>query len=251
MHFRRLVPIGLKNPHNTGFPARQKQPHFVPPMKKSLLILIAAAALASRANAATYFGTATYYSATMDVGSSLQNFTVAKFNIPEATITSITVKVTQSTLVGSITVTNSSIVEASITGLDSRFISRGVTSGLGYNQTTVWIQGVVTTPEWQTVTLEQGVPQVMSISPGQIFNVADQTIASQYWNAYTGSGDVTFAANNSSFVETTGEVVTTNASNAKTTTQFAVVYTYSIPEPSSALMVGLASLLCFHRRRAS
>ncbi len=221
-------------------------------MKKSLLILIAAAALASRANAATYFGTATYYSATMDVGSSFNNtFTVAKFNIPEATITGITVKVIQSTMVGSFTVTNSAAIAATIDQFNSTFTAKEFTSGLGYTQTSVNITDVVTTPDWQSATVQPSSSQVFSIGSGQTFTVTDQTIASQYWAAYTGAGSVTFSARDQQNITISGDNYNLNTSNTKATTQFAVVYTYSIPEPSSALMVGLASLLCFHRRRAS
>jgi hypothetical protein len=34
-----------------------------------------------------------------------------------------------------------------------------------------------------------------------------------------------------------------------TTTQFAIVYSFSIPEPSTTLLGGLAGLLLFRRRR--
>lgn len=220
-------------------------------MNKSLPILFALAALASQASATTYFGTTTYYSSTMDVGSSFNNtFTVSKFNIPEATITGITVKVIQSTMVGSITVTNSAAIAATIDSFNSTFTAKQFTSGLGYTQTSVNINDVVTTPEWQSTTLQASSSQVFSIGSGQTFTITDQSIASQYWGAYTGAGSVTFSARDQQSVTVSGDSFTVSSGNAKATTQFAVVYTYSIPEPGSALMVGLAGLLCFRRRRA-
>jgi len=218
---------------------------------KLLSPLLAFSALASTANAAIYYDTRTYYSNTIDVGSSFVNiFNVAKFNIPQATLTGVTVKVVQSTMVGSITITNTGGVAAAIEAFDSQFTARQITAGLGYAQTTVDINNVVTSPAWQSVTsLQPSASQTLNIASGQSFVVADQNIASGFWGAYTGSGNMTFSARDIQTITVTGDSFTQNASNAKATTQFAVVYSFSIPEPSTALLGGLASILLFRRRR--
>lgn len=214
----------------------------------SLFSLIA---LMGAANAAvTYYDSRTYYSSTIDVGSSFVNiFDVAKFNIPQATLTSVTVKVIQSTMTGSITVTNTGSIAATVELFNSAFTARQFTSGLGYTQTTVNINNVVTSPAWQTTTLQPSVAQTFNIGSGQNFVVSDQSIGSQFWSAYTGSGNVTFSARDVQTVTVSGESFIQNSSNTKATTQFAVVYTFSIPEPSTALLGGLAGLLLFRRRR--
>lgn len=201
-------------------------------------------------NAVVYYDTRTYYSSTIDVGSSFVNiFNIAKFNIPEATLTGVTVKVIQSTMTGSITVTNTGGVAASIEAFDSAFTARQFTTGLGYSQTTVNLNNVTTTPAWQSTTLQPSVAQTFNIGSGQNFVVTDQNIASGFWGAYTGSGNVTFSARDVQSITVTGDSFTQNASNTKATTQFAIVYSFSIPEPSTALLGGLAGLLLFRRRR--
>ena len=132
-----------------------------PTFMKFLTPLLALTALASSAKAAVvYYDTRTYYSNTIDVGSSFVNiFNVAKFNIPQATLTGVTVKVVQSTMTGSITVTNTGGVAASIEAFDSAFTAKQFTTGLGYSQTTVNINDVVTSPEWHSVTLQPSVPK--------------------------------------------------------------------------------------------
>jgi hypothetical protein len=219
---------------------------------KFLAPLLALTALASSAKAAVvYYDTRTYYSSTIDVGSSYVNiFNVAKFNIPQATLTGVTVKVVQSTMVGSITITNTGGVAAAIEGFDSAFSVKQFTSGLGYALTTVNINDVVTSPAWQSVTnLQPGLAQTLSIGSGQTFTVADQNIASGFWGAYTGSGNVTFSAKDTQSVTVSGDSFDQNATNAKATTQFAIVYSFSIPEPGSALLGGMAILVLFRRRR--
>lgn len=218
---------------------------------KLLAPLLALSALASSAKAAVvYYDTRTYYSSTIDVGSTWVNtFDVAKFNIPQATLLGVTVKVVQSTMTGSITVTNSDSIAAAVDRFNSEFEARQMTSGLGYTASTVTINNVVTTPDWNTATLQQNVAQTFNIGSGQTFVVADQNIASGFWGAYTGSGNVTFSARDSQIVRTTGSSYIVNSANAKATTQFAIVYSFSIPEPSTALLGGLASILLFRRRR--
>lgn len=218
---------------------------------KLLVPLFALTALASSANAAvTYYDTRTYYSNTIDVGSSFVNiFNVAKFNIPQATLTGVTVKVVQSTMTGSITVTNTGGVAATMEQFNSAFTAKQFTTGLGYSQSTITLNDVVTSPTWQSVTLQPGVAQTLSIGSGQTFAVADQNIGSQYFGAYTGSGNVTFSARDVQSITVTGDSFTQNASNAKVTTQFAIVYSFSIPEPSTALLGGMACMLFFRRRR--
>jgi hypothetical protein len=218
---------------------------------KFLAPLLALTALASTANAAvTYYDTRTYYSNTIDVGSPFVNiFNVAKFNIPQAVLTGVTVKVFQSTMTGSITVTNYDALAAQVDLFNSSFTAKQFTSGLGYSQTTVSINNVVTTPDWNNTTLAQNVAQNFNIASGQNFVVADQNIASGFWGAYTGNGNVTFSARNGQTVTTTGSSYNVTSADAKTTTQFAIVYSFSIPEPSTTLLGGLAGLLLFRRRR--
>lgn len=217
--------------------------------------IFALVALAGSATAATtYYDSRTYYSDTTDVGSSYANFNVAKFNITGATLTSVTVKVVQSTMTGSITVTNTgSSVAASIEEFDSAFTARQLSGGsnpnLGYSQTTVDITDVGTTPAWQSATIQPSVAQTFNIASGQTFAVLDQSIASTFWGAYTGSGNVTFQARDVQTVTVIGDSFQNQSGNAKATTQFAVVYNFSIPEPSTALLGGLASMLLFRRRR--
>lgn len=212
----------------------------------SLFSLIA---LTGAANAAIYYDTRTYYSNTIDVDGAYNIFNVAKFNIPEATLTGVTVKVVQSTMTGSITITNTGALAASVLAFDSTFTARQSTTGLGYSQTTVSIDDVVTTPDWHTTTLQSGVAQTFNIGSGQTFVVADQNIASGFWGAYTGSGNVAFNARDVYSVSVQGGNFQANVANAKATTQFAIVYSFSIPEPSTALLGGLASILLFRRRR--
>jgi hypothetical protein len=217
---------------------------------KLLAPLLAFSALASTANAAIYYDTRTYYSNTIDVGSTFVNiFDVAKFNIPEAVLTGVTVKVVQSTMNGSITVTNLGTIVAQVNEFSAEFETRQITSGIGYTQTTVNLAEVVTTPDWASVNLQPNVAQNYTIESGQTFAMADQNIASGFWSAYTGAGNVTFSARNRRDVTITSDGIDLRTANAKTTTQFAVVYSFSIPEPSTALLGGLASILLFRRRR--
>jgi hypothetical protein len=213
----------------------------------SLFSLIA---LTGAANAAIYYDTRTYYSNTIDVGSTFVNiFDVAKFNIPQATLTGVTVKVVQSTFNGSITVTNQGSITAQVNLFNASFNASQFTSGLGYAQTTANITNVVTSPDWASTNLQPNTAQNFTIASGQTFVVADQNIASGFFGAYTGAGNVTFSASNPRLVTITGDDGRFQTSNAKTTTQFAIVYTFSIPEPSTALLGGLASILLFRRRR--
>ena len=217
---------------------------------KLLAPLLAFSALASTANAAIYYDTRTYYSNTIDVGSTFVNiFDVAKFNIPEAVLTGVTVKVVQSTMNGSITVTNLGTIVAQVNEFSAEFETRQITSGIGYTQTTVNLAEVVTTPDWASVNLQPNVAQNYTIESGQTFAMSDQNIASGFWSAYTGAGNVTFSARNRRDVTITSDGIDLRTANAKTTTQFAVVYSFSIPEPSTALLGGLASILLFRRRR--
>lgn len=216
--------------------------------------MFALVALAGSATAATtYYDSRTYYSNTTDVGSSFSNFNVAKFNITGATLTSVTVKVVQSTMTGSITVTNNGGVPATIEAFDSAFTARQLSGGsnpnLGYTSTTLNINDVVTSPTWESATLQPSVAQTFNIASGQTFAVVDQSIASTFWGAYTGSGNVTFQARDVQTVTVSGASFIQDSINTKATTQFAVVYNFSIPEPSTALLGGLASLLLFRRRR--
>jgi hypothetical protein len=115
---------------------------------------------------------------------------------------------------------------------------------------TVNISDVETTPAWDSITnIQPGVSQTLDIVSGQNFVVADQNITSGFWGAYTGSGNVTFSARDVQTITTTGDSFGQNAANAKVTTQFAIVYSFSIPEPSTTLLGGLAGLLLFRRRR--
>lgn len=217
---------------------------------KLLAPLLALTALASTASAAIYYDTRTYYSNTIDVGATYVNiFDVAKFNIPEAVLTGVTVKVVQSTMKGSITVTNPGTIVAQVNEFEAQFNTRQITSGLGYTPTTLTLVDVATTPDWSSVNLQPNVAQNFTIAPGQTFAVADQVIASGFWGAYTGTGNVTFSARNQRTVNITSEAINLTTANAKTTTQFAVVYSFSIPEPSTTLLGGLAGLLLFRRRR--
>ena len=219
---------------------------------KLLAPLLAFTALASSAKAAVvYYDTRTHYSNTIDVGASYVNlFDVAKFNIPEAVLTGVTVKVVQSTMKGSITISNTGDVAAGIEAFESDFTARQFTTGLGYSLVTVNISDVETTPAWDSLTnIQPGVSQTLDIASGQNFVVADQNIASGFWGAYTGSGNVTFSARDIQTITTTGDSFGQNAANAKVTTQFAIVYSFSIPEPSTTLLGGLAGLLLFRRRR--
>ncbi|MFN6017580.1 MAG: PEP-CTERM sorting domain-containing protein [Verrucomicrobiota bacterium] len=217
---------------------------------KLLAPLLALTALASTANAAIYYDTRTYYSNTIDVGSSSVNiFDVAKFNIPQATLTGVTVKVVQSTFNGSITVTNQGSITAQVNQFNASFIASQFTSGLGYAQTTANLTNVVTSPNWASTNLQPNTAQNFNIASGQTFVVADQNISSGFFGAYTGAGNVTFSASNPRVVTITGDDGRFQTANAKTTTQFAIVYSFSIPEPSTALLGGLASILLFRRRR--
>lgn len=216
-----------------------------------LLALSALTALANTAKAAVvYYDTRTYYSNTIDVGTSFVNlFEVAKFNIPQATLTGVTVKVVQSTMTGSITVTNLAGIAATIEEFNSTFTAKQYTSGLGYSLTTATITDVVTSPTWQSTTLLSGASQTFGIGSGQTFVVNDQNIASGFWGAYTGSGNVTFSAKDVHSITVAGSNFQAQTADAKTTTQFAIVYSFSIPEPSTTLLGGLAGLLLFRRRR--
>jgi hypothetical protein len=226
--------------------------HYNLPARKLLLALGAATVFTTdNSSAATiYYGTQTSYSNTIDVGSSFVNlFDVAKFSIPEATLISVTVKVIQGTLTGAITVTNNGVVNAEMEQFESLLTARQFTSGLGYSQVNSNITDVVTSPAWQTATLQPGIAQTFIIESDQTFAVTDQSIGSEFWDAYTGTGNVTFSARNVHSVTVTGDNFILNSSDGKATTQFAVVYNYSIPEPTSALLGSLGALFLLRRRR--
>lgn len=67
---------------------------------------------------------------------------------------------------------------------------------------------------------------------------------------YTGTGTVSFGAKITPQIQVTGGAGTQNLENWSNATKIALVYTYAVPEPSSALLGGLGVLALLRRRRA-
>jgi hypothetical protein len=101
--------------------------------------LLALTLLVDPTNAAViYYSTHAPNSNTIDVGASYANlFKVAKFNISLAMLTGATVKVIRIANTGSITVTNTGGITASIEALDDTFTAKQLTAGHDPYQPTV------------------------------------------------------------------------------------------------------------------
>lgn len=106
---------------------------------KFFVTFLALSALIGPAKAAViYYDTHASYSNTIDVGASYANlFKIAKFNIPQATLTGASVKVIHRARTGSITVTNTGGITASIQALDSAFTAKQFHAGHDSSQPTV------------------------------------------------------------------------------------------------------------------
>ncbi len=107
-------------------------------MKFFVTFLTLSALIGPAKAAVIYYDTHASYSNTIDVGASYANlFKIAKFNIPQATLTGASVKVIHRARTGSITVTNTGGITASILALDSAFTAKQFHAGHDSSQPTV------------------------------------------------------------------------------------------------------------------
>ena len=190
------------------------------------------------------------------MGTTYTNFDVAKFDSSLGTLTGVQVSVVQSTLAGSVDVTNSAVTATNVGTFDSTYYVKGVTSGLGYSTTASTIFDVETTPAWGSVTIAPSNTVTLTVADGQAFSVSPQNIAAAYFSTYSsvgGAGVVTFAAKNTQTISTTGSSYSVNSSLAKTATKFAVSYTYStaapVPEPRGVMGISVMALAWLVLRR--
>ena len=221
---------------------------------KFLIPLVAVFSHVSVAHAATV----TNYSGIALAGSSYTNFLIAKFDSSLGTLTGIKVFVSTAGLQGSVGITNNDTTTASIEGYDSTFnIRQAAGTDLGYGSTkSDTLYGILTLPDWSTVTLAPGGgTQVLTIDGGFSFSIADVDIASSAFGAYQsvgGTGSVTFEARNTQAVSVTGGNFTVNSTAAFANTNVGITYTYNaIPEPSAIALLGLGALGLVARRRRS
>src|ERR1035437_6548801 len=203
-------------------------------MKNTLALLTTALLSTGFASAATI----TVYSDTQLAKGSYLNFDVSKFNSSLGTLTGVVVSVDLSTLQGTATVTNNGAVTVGVSGYDTIFsVKQAPSSGLGYNPSSATITDVVTTPDWNTLTIDSLESKALTIGTGQNFTVSQQSIGSSYFSAYEsvgGTGTVTFQARDPQSITSTGDVFTVDSSAVGANTQFAITYTYTtVPEPST------------------
>lgn len=221
---------------------------------KSLLIVSLAGAFGL---CSAYAQSITYYSDSQDLTATYQTFTVPKFDPALGTLTGVTVFTTDDvgnfvpvgpTINGSVKITNNAGVTLTIDNYFAQFQTRQVTSGAGYSNTFDDIDPVVTSPSMVGATIASGNNQTYTLTSGQTFDAVSQSIGSGFFATYIGAtGTVDFEARAPQTVATAGTNYTVE-NNTTTPLVFGVTYSY-IPEPSTAMLVGLASMGLLLRRR--
>jgi len=216
-------------------------------MKNKITALFVATA--GFASAASY----TEYSSTIDVHTTYLDFNVAKFNTNLGTLTGVQVSVVQSSLIGSVNVTNNALTNTTVNVFDTTFTARQKsTNTLGYSQSSSIFYEVATTADWNVTTIAPAQTITFTANNGQAYTIASQNIAEDFFANYSsvgGTGTVDFQSRSIPTITTTGGSYAVNSDEFATTTQFAVTYTYTIPEPSAALLGGLGMLCLLRRRR--
>ena len=143
---------------------------------KFLALPLSLLGLTSASKAAIYYDSLTYYSNTIDPGSTRLNvFDVAKFDIAQATLASAMVKFIQSTMTYSITVANSWSNIATIVQFDGDLMSkasRQFTFDQVYSQTTINARDAVTGSVWQATVLQPIFDNDFNIKSVPIFTIS-------------------------------------------------------------------------------
>lgn len=233
------------------FPSETNQPTYMKTSFSATFLAFAGALSLQHAGAASY----TVYSDVADVGGTWVNFDVSKFNSNLGILTGVQVSVVQSDLSGSVSVTNNSGIPTTVSNFYSYFDVTGITVGLGYADDGA-SKSVSTTPGKATTTINPSATVVFTINSGQSFSIASQNIAAGNFSTYSsvgGSGVVRFAAQNAQSIASTGSNYSVDSTAAKTTTKFAITYTYAaapVPEPSVVVLsaMGLSGMALVRRR---
>jgi len=205
-----------------------------------LLITLASVQIAS---AASY----TAYSDTKIAGNSYSDFNVPKFDTSLGVLTGVEVTVPISTLTGSATVTNPTNHSVTVDLFTSHYDVWDPAGTLGYAEQFVEIgpSGVDTTPAKTTPIGAFPASQAFLIKDGQSYHINPEIIASTYFSAYKGSGDVTFQINNLFSITTTGSSYTVSTADAGAKSQVAVTYTYDalspVPESRTIHLSGIGT----------
>ncbi len=231
-------------------------------MKKNLA-LVAALCLSviiasGTANASSYYSTNTIsQTVTNTVYRSWQSFVFDQYNVADPIkgglmdLLSVTVSLDYSYLTGSASVQNVGTDPTSITSYSTTFLVGATTNALGtnalgYSFYSNSIASVATTPDWSTMTINGGQTENLSLDGGQYFvnpstpNV--QSIANNFFSAYTGAGTIAFLLRNPMLIGTDGDHYLANTSGAGALTSMTVTYTYGVPEPSTYALFGLGAV---------
>lgn len=225
---------------------------------KLLVPLLITGSLAINAHAATVFAdiegtlnktmTQTF---TQSVTSLTSTFVYEQFNPSLGTLIGISLSIQESNDSGSFNVINLGTIGQRVRNpIDFITLTDNQGSGGGYTGSNTTL---VTTPG----TVSPG--HLLPAGGNQTYTLTEKSLIastpvtkdlSGFLATYTGTGTVSFGAKITPQVTVAGGTGTQNLDNWTNSTKIALVYTYAVPEPSSALLGGLGVLALLRRRRA-
>jgi hypothetical protein len=233
-------------------------------MNRPLLTLLAALLLASSSQAATLSYTNSATALTNDVA---QNLLLSQFNTGLGTLTGVAVTVVFLKDGGSFTVTANSggsvTIDDGASALRALMQLNDPTGTLGFTGYSNSSYAFFTTPEARGLTVSdpQGTnlasPATFVVNTNAIVASTSTNIASGFWAAYQGLGNVAFTLkqNPTIFFSTSGNGGSINTAPFIAEAQMFVTYNYdpvAVPEPSTAVagaLVAAVGLVVGLRRR--
>jgi len=216
-------------------------------MRLSIFALTAAAASASAATISD-----TNFAVDFADGVATTQLSLSQFDSSLGTLTGVTVTVNDVSYLGSFTVTTPD-TESVLNSVSGRATLSADTAGLGFTQIGQRTDVLSIIDQSLPLNLASGLNS-FEIDILTVVSNSSQQIASEFWSAYIGTGDVIFAVRSNPFTNIVGFGFNPDLSNLAVGAEITVTYTYDaapIPEPSTygLILGGLALAGAAIRRR--